>query len=160
MDSLTPRVLLKVVEEKSSSSFKFGDSKNTVLSTKTATIPATIGKDVSIKTDFIQNDLPLLLRKDYMKKSNIKMDFANDKVSFLDQNVDIILSSSGHDAVPISRTEQLLDNMDGTVDSEKVFLTINNLSSNSSDEKNKSKETALPIWSVQFGEIEEIVVVW
>ena len=50
--------------------------------------------------------------------------------------------------------------MDGTVDSEKVFLTINNLSSNSSDEKNKSKETALPIWSVQFGEIEEIVVVW
>ena len=50
--------------------------------------------------------------------------------------------------------------MDGTVDSEKVFLTINNLSSNSSDEKNKSKETALPIWSVQFGKIEENVVVW
>ena len=105
MDSLTPRVLLKVVEEKSSSSFKFGVSKNTVLSTKTATIPATIGKDVSIKTDFIQNDLHVLLRKDSMKKSNVKMDFANDKVSFLDQNVDRILSSSGHYAVPISRTE-------------------------------------------------------
>ena len=121
LDSLTPRVLLKVVEEKSSSSFKFGDSKSTVLSTKTATIPATIGKDVSIKTDFIQNDLHLLLRKDSMKKSNVKMDFANDKVSFLDQNVDIILSSSGHYAVPISRTEQLLDNMEVLLTQKKYF---------------------------------------
>ena len=121
MDSLTPRVLLKVVEEKSSSSFKFGDSKNTVLSTKTATIPATIGKDVSIKTDFIQNDLHVLLRKDSMKKSNVKMDFANDKVSFLDQNVDRILSSSGHYAVPISRTEQLLDNMEVLLTQKKYF---------------------------------------
>ena len=121
LDSLTPRVLLKVVEEKSSSSFKFGDSKSTVLSTKTATIPATIGKDVSIKTDFIQNDLHLLLRKDSMKKSNVKMDFANDKVSYLDQNVDIILSSSGHYAVPISRTEQLLDNMEVLLTQKKYF---------------------------------------
>ena len=121
LDSLTPRVLLKVVEEKSSSSFKFGDSKSTVLSTKTATIPATIGKDVSIKTDFIQNDLHLLLRKDSMKKSNVKMDFANDKVSYFDQNVDIILSSSGHYAVPISRTEQLLDNMEVLLTQKKYF---------------------------------------
>ena len=121
LDSLTPRVLLKVVEEKSSSSFKFGDSKSIVLSTKTATIPATIGKDVSIKTDFIQNDLHLLLRKDSMKKSNVKMDFANDKVSYLDQNVDIILSSSGHYAVPISRTEQLLDNMEVLLTQKKYF---------------------------------------
>ena len=121
LDSITPRVLLKVVEEKSSSSFKFGDSKNTVLSTKTATIPATIGKDVSIKTDFIQNDLHVLLRKDSMKKSNVKMDFANDKVGFLDQNVDRILSSSGHYAVPISRTEQLLDNMEVLLTQKKYF---------------------------------------
>ena len=42
-DSLTPRDLLKIVEEKSFSSFKFGDG-NTVLSTKTVTIPATVGK--------------------------------------------------------------------------------------------------------------------
>ena len=44
LDSLTPGDLLKVVEEKSSSSFEFGDV-NTVLSTKTVTTPATIGKD-------------------------------------------------------------------------------------------------------------------
>ena len=50
------------------------------------------------------------------------IDFANDKVRFLDQNVDKLLTSSGHYTVPISRTEQLLDNMDNTVDSEKVFF--------------------------------------
>ena len=101
MDSPTPGYLLKVVEERSSSSFKFGNG-NKVLSTKAVTIPATIGNnDVLIKTDVIQNDLPLLLSKNPMKKRNVKIDFANDKVSFLDQNVDIILTYAGHYAVPI-----------------------------------------------------------
>ena len=89
---------------------------------------------VLIKTDVIENELPLLLSKGSMKKSNVKIDFENDKVSFLDQNIGIIFTSSGHYA-SISRTEQLLDNMDSTVDSEKLFLTINDLSSKSSDEK-------------------------
>ena len=72
-----------------------------------------------------------------MKKSNVTTDFAIDKVNFLNQNVDPTLTSSGHYAVPISRTEKLLGNMDSTDDSEKVFLTKNNLSSKSVDEKKK-----------------------
>ena len=76
-----------------------------------------------IKTGFVQNDLPLLLSKDSTKKSNVTTDFAIDKVNFLNQNVDPTLTSSGHYAVPISRTEKLLGNMDSTDDSEKVFLT-------------------------------------
>ena len=76
-----------------------------------------------IKTGFVQNDLPLLLSKDSMKKSNVTTDFAIDKVNFLNQNVDPTLTSSGHYAVPISRTEKLLANMDSTENSEKVFLT-------------------------------------
>ena len=66
-----------------------------------------------IKTDVIQNDIPLLLSKDSMKKSNVKIDFANDKVSFLDQNVDIILISSGHYAFSIffcSLRKSIFDN--------------------------------------------------
>ena len=42
LDSLTTGDLLKVVEERSSSSFKFVDG-NIVLSIKTVTIPATVG---------------------------------------------------------------------------------------------------------------------
>ena len=42
-----------------------------VISTKAVTIPATISKDhVLTKTNVIQNDLPLLLRKDSRKKSS------------------------------------------------------------------------------------------
>ena len=91
-----------------------------------------------------------------MKKSNVTTDFAIDKVNFLNQNVDPTLTSSGHYAVPISRTEKLLGNMDSTDDSEKVFLTKDNLSSKSVDEK---KKIALPIWSLQLGKIKEIVTV-
>ena len=58
---------MTVAEEKCSSSFKFGDG-NTVLSNKAVTILATIGKNgASIKPDAIQNDQPLLLRKDSIK---------------------------------------------------------------------------------------------
>ena len=68
LDSLTPGDLLKLVEEKKDNSFKFGDD-STIWSTKTVTIPATIGKDdVLIKTEVIQNDLLLLLSKDSVKK--------------------------------------------------------------------------------------------
>ena len=127
LDSLKPGEMLKLEEK--DCGCKFGDGLYN-LSFKAVTVPATIGKDdVLIKTEVIQNDVLLLLSKDSMKKTNVKIDFANDKVSFLDQNVDIMLTSTGHYAVPINRTEQLLDNMDSTVDSEKVFLTINNLSS-------------------------------
>ena len=66
--TLKPGDLLKVLEEKSSCNFKFGEG-NTVLSNKAGTIPATIGKDdVFIKTVVIQDDLRLLLSKDSMKK--------------------------------------------------------------------------------------------
>ena len=88
-----------------------------------------------IKTDVIQNDIPLLLSKDSMKKSNVKIDFANDKVSFLDQNVDIILNSSGHYAVPICRMEKLLVIIWIVLMTQKKYFYY--LSSKSSDEKNK-----------------------
>lgn len=69
------RDLLKVVEEKCSSSFKFGDG-NTVLSNKAVTILETIGKNgASIKPDAIQNDLPLLLRKDSIKNVMLRSSF-------------------------------------------------------------------------------------
>lgn len=69
------RDLWKVVEEKCSSSFKFGDG-NTVLSNKAVTILETIGKNgASIKLDAIQNDLPLLLRKDSIKNVMLRSSF-------------------------------------------------------------------------------------
>ena len=60
-----------------------------------------------------------------MEKGDVKIDFARDKVSFLNQDVDIVFTFSGHYAIPISRTEQLLDHFDKNNESERVCLTIN-----------------------------------
>ena len=90
-----------------------------------------------IKTDIIDRDLPLLLSKEEMKKFDVKIDFARDKVSFLNRNVDIVFTSSRHYAIPISRTEQCSGHFDKNNESEKVLLTENELSLKSPEEKNK-----------------------
>ena len=106
MNTLTEKDAQKVVEESSSSSFRFGDGDSKTAN-KSVTIPARIGnEDIMIKTDVIDSDLPLLLSKEAMKKGDVKIGFAIDKVSFLNQNVDIVFTSSGHYAIPLSRTEQ------------------------------------------------------
>ena len=71
------------------------------------------------------------------KKGDVKIDFARDKVCFLNQNVDIVFFSSSHYAMSISRTEQLLDHYDKNNESERAVLTINELSSKSPKEKKK-----------------------
>ena len=146
LNTLTGKNAQKVVEESSSSSFRFGDG-NRKTANKSVTIPARIGhEDIMIKTDVTDSDLPLLLNKEAMKKGDVKIDFARDKVSFLNQNHAIVFTSSGHYAIPISKTEQLLDHCDKNNESERVPLTINELSSKSPEEKKYCKETLSPVW--------------
>ena len=102
------------------------------------TISPRIGNnDIMIKTDVIENDLPLLLSKEAMKKSDVKIDFARDKVNFLNRNVDIVFTSSGHYAISICRAEQLSDHFYKNNESERVLLTINELSSKSHYEQKR-----------------------
>ena len=118
LNTLTQKDAQKVVEESFSSSFGFGDGDSKTAN-KSVIIPARIGnEDIMIKTDVIDSDLPLLLSKEAMKKHDVKIGFAIDKVSFLNQNVDIVFTSSGHYAIPLSRTEQLLDHFDKNNESE------------------------------------------
>ena len=64
------------------------------------TFPTKIGhKNIMIRTDVIDTDLPLLLSKSAMKKANRKFDFSNDTINMLDQKVNIVFTSSGHYAV-------------------------------------------------------------
>ena len=137
MNTWTEKDAQKVREKSSLSSFRSGDG-NSKTADKSLTIPAKIGKeDIKIKTDVIDSDLLLLLSKEAIKKDDVKIDFARDNVSFLNQNVDIVFTSSSHYAIPISRTEQLLDHFDKNNESERVLFTVNELSSKSPEEKNK-----------------------
>ena len=68
LDTLTESDRSKVVVEKSSNSFRFGNGKS-LNSEKMVTFPAQIGKeDIMIKSDVIDSDLPLLLSKSAMSK--------------------------------------------------------------------------------------------
>ena len=99
-----------VKEERSDTKFRFGDGI-TIESTKIVKIPAQIGtRSVNITTDVIAHELPLLLSKDAMKKAKTRIDFSNDKIDILGQEIDISFTSSGHYCIPISKTYEALEN--------------------------------------------------
>ena len=87
LETLSPEDKEKVVEKQSETKFKFGDGE-TADSLKSVIIPAQIGNSViMIQTDVTSNELPLLLSKDAMKKANTKIDFTNDKINILGQEI-------------------------------------------------------------------------
>ena len=137
LDTLTEVDQLQVSDEESTTSFRFGDG-NLVKCEKTVTFPAKIGyKNIMIRTDVIDTDLPLVLSKSAVKKANAKIDFSNDTVSMLDQKINIVFTLSGHYAVPISKTNQLVEDICKNNQVGQVYLTISKLSKKSNDQKFK-----------------------
>ena len=99
------KALVEVVQ--SDTKFRFGDGVE-VTSSKLVKIPALIGHQrVMISTDVVSNDIPLLLSRSAMKKSGMVLDFVNDTVDVLGENIDLECTMSGHYCIPLSNT--LLD---------------------------------------------------
>ena len=96
-----------ITSEPGSTYFKFGDGRK-VPSIIKVTIPATIGgQKVSIRTDIVKEEIPLLLSKESMKKANNHIDFANDKVTMFGNQQDRLTTSCGHYAVSISERARI-----------------------------------------------------
>ena len=86
----------QIETSKSNSSFKFGDSK-LVKSFKKFKIPVIIaGVQVTVTTDIVEYDIPLLLSKEAMKKAKTQIDFQEDKINIFDKKVEIYFTSTGH----------------------------------------------------------------
>ena len=99
----------RVSYESSMNIFKFGDGKK-VGSLKRATIPAVIGSvETTITTDIVDSDIPLLLSRSSMKRAGTELNFKDDTVSILGQNLPLRVTNSGHYALPISRNQYLLE---------------------------------------------------
>ena len=58
------------------------------------------GLKVSIETDVVSYDLPLLLSKYSMQKANTKLDFENNTVMF-GREIDLTFTTSGHYCIPM-----------------------------------------------------------
>jgi transposase InsO family protein len=59
-------------------------------------------KKVTICTEVVNNDIPLLLSKASLKKAGVVLDFNNDTVRIMNSNIKLWSSSSGHYCLPLS----------------------------------------------------------
>ena len=83
VDSLEPSERAKIQQSPGRKIFKFGGGEQ-LESKSCLSIPAVLaGKTVTIKTDLVDSDIPLLLSKDSMKRARIKLDLENDTAEVL-----------------------------------------------------------------------------
>ena len=81
-------------------------------------IPCTLaGKKIEICTDVVESDIPLLLSKHSIKKSNTVLDFEKDSVSMFGEKLQVQCTDSGQYYVPLSRPD---DNSDAAI----VLFTV------------------------------------
>jgi hypothetical protein len=64
-----------------------------------------VGKQVRVKTDVVESDIPLLLSQSAMKKAGVKMDLENNTAIIMGKEVALNITSSGHYCIPIDKTE-------------------------------------------------------
>ena len=137
-ETLTDEEKRMITEKKSSTRFRFGMGGPVYTSERKVKFPAVLGKKkVTIETEVIKCELPLLLSKESMKRAETAIDFKNDKVSMLGQTLDLKFTTSGHYAIPVGMAEEMTK-------TESVFIEIETL-----DEDSKRK--ACQKLHVQFG---------
>ena len=108
LNSLNESDQSKVSYRNSSSSYRSGDG-NKVMATKSVQIPAVIGnQSAMIETDIVHSDIPLLLSRSSMKKANMHLNFEDDTVKAFNQDINLVVTKSGHYVLPLTLPCQLL----------------------------------------------------
>ncbi len=103
LDTLDEKERESVISKNSDKIFKFGGGTK-LQSTGEYTIPAyLVGEKVSIRTDVVKSDIPLLLSREAMKTAKVKMDIENDSAEVLGKEVSLNLTSSGHYCIPLGK---------------------------------------------------------
>ena len=64
-------------------------------------------KEVTVITDAVESDIPLLLSQSAMKRAGVKLDLENDSAKIFWKDVALCLNLSGHYCIPIDRAEQI-----------------------------------------------------
>ena len=91
-----------IQEFTSETEFKFGDGKVVVVG-KSVVIPCNIaGKNVSLMT--VKSEIPLLLSKERMKAAELKIDFVNDRINIIGQDIPFHFTTSGHYTIQLNET--------------------------------------------------------
>ena len=127
MEALSHEDLMKVEEERSDKTFRFGDG-NVQTSVKRVKIPVNIvGVKTFVKTDVVDCAIPLLLSKESMKKAKVKLNLENDTAVILGKTIKLTCTASGHYRVPLLESQL-------TPSTDVIMFTI------AGDEKEKKKK--------------------
>ena len=96
LETFTDAQKKKIVKIKWMRTFKFGDG-NKLNSLYKVILPCVIADiEVSIITDVVNSDIPLLLSKDAMKRAGTCLNFEDDTVIILKKKIPLSCTSSGH----------------------------------------------------------------
>ena len=97
----------KIVKIKGVRTFKFGDGNKLNSLYKVILLCVIADIEVSIITDVVNSDIPLLLSKDAMKRGGTCLNFEDDTVTMSKKKIPLSCTSSGHYYIAI--TKPLLD---------------------------------------------------
>ena len=107
---------------KSKSQYRFGDGAEVTVVTA-ATIPIVIGTTkTKMNVDIVPSNIPLLLSRDSMKRANMQLNFENDTITAFGQSVNLIVTKSGHYAVPITNSKRMINEIHNP--NQHVTLTV------------------------------------
>ena len=106
LNSLDHKDRRKIKRSIGQKTFKFGGGER-LKSEGQYNLPAVIaGKEVTIKTDVVESDIPLILSRQAMKTAGVKMDLESDTAQIFDKDIALNLTTSGHYCIPIDRAEK------------------------------------------------------
>ena len=107
-ETLTEEQMKEVVTKSSNTPFRFGDGE-VVRAKSEVTLPARVGtKDVLIKTNVLDVELPLLLSKEALKRAKAVLDFSNNTLRFAGETINLRETSGGHYALPLCNRKRML----------------------------------------------------
>ena len=89
--------------------FKFGEG-NSIQSEGKVKLPAIIGsRNVTIETEIIQANIPMLLSKEAMKKAETIINFNTDEIEMMGESHQLVSTKSGHYAIPLTSKSYIND---------------------------------------------------
>ena len=65
------------------------------------------GRDVLVRTDVVDSDIPFILSVKSVKNAKVKLDLENDTAESFGENLSLNYTPSGHYCVPIDKLENI-----------------------------------------------------
>ena len=158
IDSLSDEDKERVLVNEGVKIFKFGGGER-LKSKGSYCIPAVLaGKPVTVKTDVVDSDIPLLLSMDAMKRAKVKLDLENDTAVIFGEKIALNSTSSGHYCIPIDKySETKVESVCAVRLSEmkeqeryKALLKLHRQFGHPSENRLKALLVDAGVWSEQF----------